>query len=110
MPTVTTMPRPAQDSASREFMVSDWRPFAKNTLLGFLSLTTPSGLILNGCTYHAKGTAKWIGMPAQKFTKEDGSVSYTPILDFNSKSARDRFQSAAVRAVERFLAGGSAPK
>ena len=89
-----------------EFAVSNWKAFEKNTLRGFLSLTTPSGLVLHGCTFHEKAESRWVGMPAQKFTKDDGSTSYTPVIEFASKDARDRFQDAAVRAVEKFLAGG----
>ena len=88
-----------------EFAISNWKAFTKNTLRGFFSLTLPSGLILHNCSLHEREDSRWIGLPAQKFAKEDGTISYTQIIEFTSKAARDRFQAAAVRGVERFLDG-----
>ena len=39
-------------------------------------------------------------MPAQKFVKDDGTTSYTPLVEFANKAAREKFQAAAVRAVD----------
>jgi hypothetical protein len=91
--------------ASGEFTITNWRPFERNTLKAFLTVTPPSGLVLNGCTLHEKGS-RWVGMPAEKFVKADGTTSWKPIVEFASKGARDRFQAEAVRAVEQFLANG----
>jgi hypothetical protein len=43
------------------------KPFVKNTLQTFFTATTPSGLVIRGCSLHVKNGARWIGMPAQKF-------------------------------------------
>ena len=107
-PPITSMQRPAQQGAPGEFIATDWRPFAKNTLRGFLTLETPSGMILHGCSVHEKGTSRWIGLPAQKFTKDDGTTSYTPVVEFASREARDRFNGAAVRAVDRLISAEGA--
>jgi hypothetical protein len=95
--------RPARSPES-EFTVSDWKPFQRNTLLGFLNLTTPSGLIFRGCSIHEKEGSRWISMPAQKLAKDDGTTTYKPMVEFVSKEARDRFNEVALRAVDRFLA------
>jgi len=85
------------------FDVSNWRPYTKNTLQAYLSLVLPSGMTLHGCSYHKNNDSRWIGLPGQKFTKGDGSVGYTPIIEFNSDDARRRFQEQALAAVDRHL-------
>jgi hypothetical protein len=68
--------KPAGSAAGRVgFEVSNWKPYTKNTLQAFLSLTLPSGMTLHGCSYHRKNDSRWIGVPGQKFTKADGSVT-----------------------------------
>jgi hypothetical protein len=45
-----------------------FRPFAKNTLRGFVDLElTRVGLILRGCTWHSKAGKEWIGFPAESY-------------------------------------------
>jgi hypothetical protein len=52
-----------------------------------------------------KNDSRWIGMPSQKFTKADGSVSFTPVIEFTTDDARRRFQEQAIAAVDRHLGG-----
>jgi hypothetical protein len=85
------------------FEVSNWKPRTKNTLQAFLSLSLPSGMTLHGCSYHKKHDSRWIGVPGQKFTKADGAVGYSPIIEFTSDDARRRFQEQAIEAVDRYL-------
>jgi hypothetical protein len=88
---------------TRTFAISDWRPFVKNTLRGFFTITTPSGMVIHGCTLHCKNDARWVGMPAQKFTKDDGSTSYTPVIEFVDRATADRFRDAVLAALDKFL-------
>lgn len=85
------------------FAVREFKPFEKNTLRAFLSFELPSGMILHGCTLLEKNGSRWIGLPAKEFTKSDGTRSWTPQVEFTSKEARDRFQAAALAAVDRHL-------
>ena len=103
MPPVAAMP---QRAAACEFTVSDWKEVVKNTLRGFCSITMPSGLILRNCSLHEKEGSRWIGLPAQQFKKDDGTSCYKPIVEFTNKQARDRFNEAAFRAVDWYLAEG----
>jgi hypothetical protein len=106
---MTTLPLAAGQNKTHtngEFAITNWRPFERNTLKAFLTVTTPSGLMLNGCAYHVKEGSRWVGMPAEKFTKADGTTGWKPTVEFTGKAARDKFQAEAVRAVERFLANG----
>src|SRR5215469_10457109 len=95
----------AKSASGAGFEVSNWKGYTKNTLQAFLSLTLPSGMTLHGCSYHRKNESRWIGVPSQKFTKADSSVSYTPIIEFAYDDAHRRFQEQAVAAVDRYLEG-----
>jgi hypothetical protein len=85
------------------FEVSNWKPYTKNTLQAFLSLTLPSGMTLHGCSYHKSDDSRWIHVPSQKFTKAEASVSYSPIIEFTSDDAHRRFQEQAIAAVDQYL-------
>jgi hypothetical protein len=110
---MTTLPHTASASNStnsakqlvitNNFVVREWRPYQKNTLVGFLSLELPSGLVLHGCTLHQKNGSRWIGMPAKSFEK-DGATTWAPLVEFASKEARERFQTAALEALDGYLA------
>ena len=41
-------------SQSRCFAISDWKPYTKNTLRGFFTVTTPCGIVLHNCLLHDK--------------------------------------------------------
>lgn len=88
------------------FQVSDWKPHQKNTLKGFFTLTLPSGLVIRECMLHEKGESRWVGLPAKPYKKSDGSTSYTPMIDFTSKAARERFQGMAIEAFDQFFEKG----
>ena len=100
-------PKEAKPAAAggghRELLVTNWKAYQKNTLQGFLSLTLPSGLLLHNLTFHRKGGARWIGLPARQYAKEDGTTTYTPLIEFTTKEVRQRFQQAALAALDAFL-------
>lgn len=89
---------------TQKFTVREFKPFNKNTLQAFLSLELPSGMVLHGCTLHKQNGSRWIGVPARQYEKSDGENSWMRLVDFTSKDARERFQSAALAAVDRYLA------
>ena len=91
-------------SASTNFRVTEYRAFKKNTLEAFVTVETPSGLIISGITYHRKNASRWVSMPAQSYQKQDQSTGWKPIVDFKSKEARNRFQRAALDAIDSYLA------
>jgi len=99
MPVAEMPRREASTGGAREFTISDWKAFEKATLRGFLTITMPSGMILRGCSLHEREGSRWIGLPAQKYEK-DGATSYKPMIEFTSKQNRDRFNEAALRAID----------
>ena len=103
---MTEKAKPAGTSGGHpELLVTNWKPCEKNTLRGFLSLTLPSGLVLKDCTLHQKDGARWIGLPSKKYSKPDGSIGYSPLVEFNDGNTRRRFKAAALAAVDRFMEG-----
>jgi hypothetical protein len=99
------MKRKKTPAASEGFRVKSWHPLQKNTLQGFVSLELPSGMIIHDCTMHEKNGSRWIGLPARQFEK-DGERAWSPLVEFSSKEARNKFQDAALAAFDEHLGGG----
>jgi hypothetical protein len=93
-------------TSSIGFMVRGFKPFEKNTLRAFVSFELPNGMILHGCTLHEKNSSRWIGLPAREYQKADNERSWTPLVEFSTKAARERFQTAALAAIDAYVAGG----
>jgi hypothetical protein len=72
--------------------IKNFKSFTKNTLLGFFDVELDSGLVLCGCTLHQTGGRHWIGLPSKPYTKDDGTQSWTKIVDFRDKKIADKFQ------------------
>jgi hypothetical protein len=93
---------------------SDWLPMERNSLRGFVKLhLEPSGLVLNDCTYHRRPDgAEWIGLPGKPQLDREGQhrkdpttgkALYTPVVEVGGKEARERFQRAALAAVQALV-------
>jgi hypothetical protein len=99
---------------------SDLREHVSGTLRAFVKLTlSPSGLKLSDCTYHEREDRRWIGLPGKPQLDSDGRVCkdpatgktlHTPLVEIVGKAERERFQQAALAAVDRLLGsdGGGA--
>jgi hypothetical protein len=90
-----------------QMRATDWRPLQRGSLQGFVTLHLPSGLVIRDCTLHQSGEKRWVGLPgkpqidASGATRrnDSGKVLYTPVIDI-VPSARERFQTEALRAVD----------
>ena len=96
---------PGDKAGSTVFVVSNWKPFEKNALRGFFTLTLPSGLVIHNCSLFQKGEGRWIGMPSNKFTTKEGTTSYTPIVEFVSREVADKFRDQALEALDLIIGG-----
>jgi hypothetical protein len=95
--------------------VMDYRPVdpPRNTLVAFLNLRlSPSGLVLHDCTEHKTAEGKrWIGLPGRPridstahLHRKDvttGKFEWTPIVEIYGQAERERFQQAALAAIDR---------
>ena len=88
-----------------EFSVLEWKFYAKDTLVGFLSPELPSGRILNHCSLQTRGDSRWIRLPARQYTKDNGSTSWITVLEFTSRERCNKFQQVAIAAVDQRLDG-----
>ena len=94
---------------------TDWRPRVQTTLQGFLTLKLlPSGIVLRECSLHEKEGRRWIGLPSKPQIGEDGrhrtdpttsKKLYTPIVEVAGKNERERFQAAALAAINKLIGG-----
>jgi hypothetical protein len=96
-PIITTEPD------TNAFKVRSWRPFQKNTLLGFMSMELPSGLVINDITLHEKSGSRWTAMPARQY-ELNGEKTWAPVIEFAGKESRAAFQELALSAIDRYLA------
>jgi hypothetical protein len=95
-------------AAAHGFTVKDWKPYySNNTLRALLALELPSGLVIRECTYHERMSSRWVGLPARQYERH-GEKTWAPLIEFSSKAARDRFQAAALAAVDAYMAGVAA--
>jgi hypothetical protein len=83
-----------------KIVVSNWKPFENNTLKAFFSIVLPSGLILNKCSLHQKDGHRWIGLPSERYKKQDGTVAYAKLVEFTSREVADRFRNAVVQVLK----------
>lgn len=86
--------------------VSGWRCCKRGkSLQGFLTLRMPDGMLLHECSWHQRQDgAKWFGLPARQYTKQEGTTAWVRLVDFADKAAHARFQDLALSAVDRYFA------
>ena len=86
--------------------IVSYRKYEKNTLQGFLNLRmTNIGLEIRDITVHQKNGKRWLSLPAKAVpSKEsDGKPSYVAILEFYDKTYLEKFQSATLMALDRWV-------
>ena len=92
-----------------------WKPIERNTLRGFADLWVRAARMnFRGCALHEKDGRRWIQLPARPQLDKDrqlvrddaGKVQYARILDFDSREVADRFNAAALKAIEDFTFKG----
>jgi hypothetical protein len=110
-----SVPRIARGNAylePREFVARDWRKVERNTLQGFVTLVLPSSLVVHECSLHVQGSRRWVGLPGrpqldadgrQRVDPTTGRKAYVPVVEIYEKAARERFQRAALAAIDRLF-------
>ncbi len=99
-----TTPSSSVMSDSPKIKITAWRPFQKNTLLGFVTVEFPFGLIIRDITVHTKNGKTWIGLPAKPQLGDDGKqrrdtngkALYSAVLEFRDRDIHDRFSSTVI--------------
>ena len=102
----------AQTSESKTAVIcTGWKAYEKNTLKGFADLWLRAArLNISGVAVHEKNGKRWVQLPARpQLDKDrnlvrdsDGKVQYAKVIDFDSREVADRFNAAALKAIEDF--------
>jgi hypothetical protein len=76
-----------------------FRPFEKNTLLGFADLEVPAaGLLIHDVCLHQKNGSTWVSLPGKPF-QSSGETKWVPVVEFTDPPRKAEFQKAAVAAI-----------
>ena len=86
--------------------ISDFRPYEKNTLQGFLTvLLSDMGLEIKDIALHRKDGKRWLQLPAKLYRKPDGSQGWSYIVSFNTKKDFKLFQEVTLTKLDTFRQG-----
>jgi hypothetical protein len=85
----------------------DLRTHNKPPLTAFVTLVLPSGLVIKECAYFERDGKRWVSLPTRSYTTRVGKTAYSQILDFETPSAKARFQAQALAALDELLKGES---
>jgi hypothetical protein len=96
-------------AAATTFVVEEWKPVGKNTLLGFCRVRLPSGMVLHDVAVHMKNGRRWaspsskprLGRDGLQLRDPDGKSLWTPIVSFETKAIGDRFSAQVIEALRR---------
>jgi len=80
--------------------ITNIKVVTKNTLRAFFSITLDSGLVIHNCSLYQKGESRWIGLPAEKYAKKDGTTGYLKLVDFTSHQISGNFRRQVLLALE----------
>lgn len=80
--------------------ISNWKEMRKGSLVGFFTVTTPSGMVIHGCSLFEKEGKRWVSMPSRIIDKPDGTKLYKAHVEFVSKEISQKFQDAVLKALD----------
>src|SRR3954468_20440852 len=75
------------------FVIESFSPMPKNTLVGFVTVRLPSGLVFHDVGVHRQGGSMWaspaskpmIGRDGMQMRDAAGKARWTPIVSFSDK-------------------------
>jgi hypothetical protein len=84
----------------------DWRPLAKNSLLGFAKVQFSSGLIVGEIAVHRSGGRVWASPPARPCIENDtlvrdakGKAKYQSLISFANHGVQASWSRQVLRAL-----------
>ena len=97
-------------------VAKDFQPRVSNTLRGFVVLRlAPSGVTIRDCSLHEQNGRRCIRLPGKPQLDAEGRVRrdpttgktlYVPVFEIPGRAERERFQQAALAAIDRPLGAG----
>jgi hypothetical protein len=96
-------------------VATGWCSLARATLCGFLTMPlSPSGIVISEAAPHDRDCKRSIGLPARPHVNKDGTPRldhktgrppWAPIGEILDRDGRERFQAAALDAIDKLLGG-----
>jgi hypothetical protein len=85
----------------------NWRPFRRNTLLGFAAVRMPSGLEFYEVPVHVSGSRAWAAPPGRPWIDangvavrgQNGKDRYQAVIGFASHGVRSRWSGTIIDAL-----------
>jgi len=89
------------------FIVEEFAFVSKNTLVGFVRVRTPSGIVFHDVGVHKKGDSTWASPPSRPMIGRDGTlmrdaagkIRYVSVIKFTSKEVRSKFSTLVIAAL-----------
>jgi hypothetical protein len=106
---------PPGEGGAAKVICLDWRPYQRNTLLGFAQIEVAAWhLIINDVAVHEKDGARWAQLPAKPLLDKatgdiihevNGRPRYARVMWFKDRPTANRFSAAVIDAVEQKIGG-----
>ena len=90
-----------------DISVPEWKPLRKGSLLGFVTVSFPSGMIVHEISILQSNGRGWASPPSKPMvdrnecvmTDDAGKRRYSAIIEFASKDTRERWSDAVIAAL-----------
>lgn len=92
---------------SNSFTATNWKPLRKGALVGFVSVSMPSGLVIHEISVLETNGRFWASPPSKPMIDrngvvmigDDGKRRFASIIEFATREIRSRWSAAVVAAV-----------
>ena len=92
---------------SNSFVATNWRPLRKGSLIGFVSVSMPSGIIIHEVSILETNGRFWASPPSKPMidrngavmTGDDGKRRYSALIEFADRDTRARWSAAVIAAL-----------
>ena len=92
---------------SNSFVAANWRPLRKGSLIGFVSVSMPSGITIHEISILETNGRFWASPPSKPMIDRNGVVMiddngkrrFAPIVEFTTREIRSRWSDAVVEAL-----------
>ena len=92
---------------SNSFTATNWKPLRKGALVGFVSVSMPSGLVIHEISVLETNGRFWASPPSKPMIDrhgvamidDNGKRRFAPIIEFADRDTRARWSDAVIAAL-----------
>ena len=92
---------------SNSFTATNWRPLRKGSLVGFVSVSMPSGITIHEVSILETNGRFWASPPSKPMIDrtgfamigDDGRRRFTPVIEFATREIRSRWSDSVIEAL-----------